>query len=124
MLYGRPYHTSNPSQYWQANKTYLVIAPTEIHAGLAQFLTRGGDAQRESFAALLNPSRPGPALVLQMKRGLGASVTLTSFTTATYPPLSLGGWYRPLHECWLASFSLSDYQAVLAAITGEQPQIS
>ena len=124
LLYGRPYYTSNPSQYWQANKTYLVIAPAEIHAGLAQLLTRGGDARREHFSAMLNPRRPGPALVLQVQRGPKASVTLASFTAATFPPLTLGAWYRPLRECWLASFSQSDYVAVLETIKAEQPQLS
>src|SRR5262245_61163860 len=39
LFYGALYKTSTPSEYWQPGRTYVMVAPTAIRAGLTLLLT-------------------------------------------------------------------------------------
>jgi hypothetical protein len=118
LIYGSLLFTSHPSTYWRPGKTYLIIAPDQLRESLLQLLKQGNAQQREHFFAMMNPALPGPAIVVQVKKGRSGSITIPSFSAAYQPPVILGEWYKPLRSSWIGDeFKVTDYEAVLAQVT-------
>jgi hypothetical protein len=117
LLYGALYRTSHPTPHWVSGNSYLMIAPAELCVGLAQFLAQGSAQERANFFTMANAQLPGPALVVRVKKRPQVSVTITSFTAESLPPIIIGARYVPLKQSWMAEFNLRDYEGLLAQVT-------
>src|SRR5262245_233966 len=118
LSYGYLCATDEPNAFWQTGKIYLLVGPFRLFAALRRLLEQEVEHRPAQLLDMLNPLVPGPAAGVEVLKGLQGSVTISPFTTESFPPIPVGDGYKPLQECWLGSeFSLGQYHEVLAAIT-------
>src|SRR5207247_877143 len=101
LMYGHLCTTSNASGFWQPGKTYLMIERIRIISSLCQLLEPGATQQPEQLLAMLNPLGPGPAMVVEVTKGLHGSVKILALTAQSFPSVALGEWFIPLEHCWI-----------------------
>jgi hypothetical protein len=116
MAYGLLIETDKPKDYWKSGRVHLILMKDKLYKAFEKMAQGILDQDKSIWNEFLDPKIPSYAIKISMEETApGVFANMTPVFSKIVPPIELGDWYKPLSECWVKEFNISDYEKMLAS---------